>query len=138
MPIGRTRLPCSSLLVWRSLVWSSLVPLLALVLLLRSTALALRIQVCQNKDCCRRFRGASTLPRILKDLNLDVTTTGCLTLCNQGPNVVVTRNDADKKQYLHLLVDPMTAVIAMESISGPISPKLKAAIQVMEAGQTGM
>jgi hypothetical protein len=112
----------------------SYVPYLLIILSLTETR-ALELKVCQNKDCCRRFHGQSTLPRILKDLDLQVTTTGCLSLCQKGPNVVVTRSDGDKV-YLHGLADPIAVLVALEPIT-PVSSKLKAAIQVMEQGQKG-
>jgi hypothetical protein len=109
------------------------------------TAAALQINVCQNKECFARFKGASSLPRILKDLSLpnaSITATGCLSLCHKGPNIAVLRNPNDKtlvkeKEYIHGLSDPMTVFLALESRLGPMVPKLKAAIQVMERGQTG-
>jgi predicted metal-binding protein len=59
------------------------------------------IKVCQNKDCCRNFQGKSSLVQVLQDLTDEGTTTasssnaitvqstGCLSKCDQGPNVCI-------------------------------------------------
>ncbi|GKY96875.1 hypothetical protein MPSEU_000646600 [Mayamaea pseudoterrestris] len=122
---------------WPLSTWCFLVSLLLGLCTQQRAAVALQIEVCQNKDCCRRFQGAFSLPRVLKDLSLPVTATGCLSLCGKGPNVAVIRkvNGTSTKEYVNGLVDPLTAISSLEPLSGPISPKLKAAVQVMERGQ---
>jgi predicted metal-binding protein len=53
------------------------------------------IKVCQNKDCCRNFQGKSSLVQVLQDLTNEagnaftVQSTGCLSKCDQGPNVCI-------------------------------------------------
>jgi predicted metal-binding protein len=58
------------------------------------------IKVCQNKDCCRNFQGKSSLVQVLQDLTDDnsatpttkkytIQSTGCLSKCDQGPNVCI-------------------------------------------------
>jgi (2Fe-2S) ferredoxin len=100
---------------------------------------SLAIRVCQNKDCCKGFKGQSSLPRLLRDLEVDqVDTSGCLSLCNKGPNlhVVIARED-NNEQYVHQVTDPITAIVAVETIYGPQHVKIKAAVRCMEEGQKG-
>jgi predicted metal-binding protein len=59
------------------------------------------VKVCQNKDCCRNFQGKSSLVQVLQDLTDDdnsstpttkkytIESTGCLSKCDQGPNVCI-------------------------------------------------
>jgi hypothetical protein len=154
------------------LVWQSLLLYIATLLLARGVSVSAisiaKIQVCQNKHCCRRFRGQSTLPQILMDI-LSVTTdqqgqqqhdddteqtnngrelyvesTGCLSLCDEGPNIKVffdsddNVHNAPKDLLLSGLLDSKTIIASLEQALQKTFPvKLKAAIQVLEDGQQG-
>jgi NADH:ubiquinone oxidoreductase subunit E len=98
------------------------------------------IQVCQNKDCCQRWKLQTPLPDVLHDLLLlenservQMETTSCLGQCGKGPNVCV-----NGEVYLRGLCDAVTVAAQLESlISIPVPSKLLAAVNVLEKAQTG-
>jgi hypothetical protein len=103
------------------------------------------IQVCQNKDCCKRWQQSypsTTLPDILRDLLepsrlVDVKTTGCLSQCDKGPNIVF---KARGKQKLVQGLDSISLLIeALEKEFGKgiVPPKLIAACRVLGKAHEG-
>jgi (2Fe-2S) ferredoxin len=80
---------------------------------------SVRIQVCQNKDCCQRWKGkAASLPETLQDFydsSVSIETTSCLSQCGKGPNVCVSTAQTGDV-YLTGLVDPTAAAVQLESI----------------------
>jgi len=105
-----------------------------------------KIQVCQNKDCCKRYRGALSLPetfrdlmspKVLRDEVVHFETTGCLSHCGKGPNVVV----ASSKDEITFngVVDSVRAVQVLESspLYLEVPTKLAAAAKVLEKAQKG-
>ena len=87
------------------------------------------IQVCQNKDCCKRYQGRIDLYQTIQDLNLDakVESSGCLSHCGQGPNIEI------DGQVVHEITNAATAAVQLELTLGKAVPKLLlAAVQVLE------
>ena len=107
-----------------------------------SLSSAYTIQVCTNKDCCKRFQGkAADLPQTLEQLlpsSIDTETTGCLSHCGEGPNICVRKEDGSEEIH-HGVSNANTAVAVLE-LSDPslqIHPTLLAAVNVMEKAQKG-
>jgi hypothetical protein len=87
------------------------------------------IQVCQNKDCCKRYQGRIDLFQTIHDLQLDaqVESSGCLSHCGQGPNIEI------DGQVVHEITNAATAAAQLELTLGkPIPKLLLAAVQVLE------
>jgi hypothetical protein len=88
------------------------------------------IQVCQNKDCCKRYQGRIDLFQTIHDLQqLDgkVESSGCLSHCGQGPNIEI------DGQVVHEITNAATAAVQLELTLGkPIPKLLLAAVQVLE------
>ena len=97
------------------------------------------IQVCQNKDCCQRWRHRTPLPEVLTDLLQDtvtIETTSCLSQCEKGPNICVTANG--EEEQLHKIENPTIAVALLEeSLEQKIPSKLLAAVNVLEKAIAG-
>ena len=98
------------------------------------------IQVCQNKDCCQRWRYRTPLPEVLSDLlpnTVTVETTSCLSQCGNGPNICVKIGKGEEEQ-LGKIDNPTIAVALLEeSLELEVSSKLLAAANVMEKAMTG-
>jgi (2Fe-2S) ferredoxin len=111
---------------------SILLGLLILVLVTgqcSSLSAAPHIQVCQNKDCCKRYQGRIDLFQTIHDLQLDakVESSGCLSHCGQGPNIEI------DGLVLHEITNAATAAVQLELTLGkPIPKLLLAAVQVLE------
>ena len=88
------------------------------------------IQVCQNKDCCKRYQGRIDLFQTIQDLNhfdAKVESSGCLSHCGQGPNIEI------DGQVVHEITNAATAAVQLELTLGKAIPKLLlAAVQVLE------
>ena len=100
-----------------------------------------KIQVCQNKHCCKHYQGrASSLVQTIQDLTLacssdgggdnfqvKVEATGCLSECQHGPNLQI----GDQK--IAGVSNPAMAAVHLELALGRPTPKLLlAAVQVLE------
>jgi len=98
------------------------------------------IQVCQNKDCCKRWRHHTPLPDVLTDLlgnTVSIETTSCLSQCGKGPNLCV-YNPKGEEVQLHMVDSPTVAVAVLEdTLMRNIPSKLLAAVNVLEKAQTG-
>ena len=100
-----------------------------------------RIQVCQNKDCCRRWTLTAPLPETLHDLlppnadSVEVETSGCLSQCGKGPNMCV--KTREQGEYLQGITNPAMLAVQLEEIAGKVPAKLLAAVNVMEKAQKG-
>jgi len=93
------------------------------------------IQVCQNKDCCKRFKGSENLVRTLNHLvppsrndDIKIETVGCLSKCGEGPNVQV--NDQLYNDVHD--VQSAAAILEMACPDLEVPPTLIAASNVME------
>jgi hypothetical protein len=122
-----------------------LLSLSVLLLIIISTASAYStpctIQVCQDKNCCKRFTGkASDLVQTLRQLSshdtlITIEATTCLSHCDQGPNVRI--NDQEVQNN----VESATSAAAMLELNGDVivvHPTLLAACNVMERAHKGM
>jgi hypothetical protein len=103
-----------------------------------------RVQVCQNKDCCSRWRGqAASLSETLQDLLLPDSTvefesSGCLSLCGKGPNVRLTIGS--EEIYLEGMEDATKAAAFVEEAAPDtleVPSKLLAAVTVLEKAEKG-
>jgi len=115
--------------------------LLGLSWLTPITALSIPfIQVCQNKDCCKRWRQHTPLPEVLRDLlgkSVTIETTSCLSQCGKGPNVCV-RNEMGVETQLHEIQNPTIAVALLEDVlEQKVPSKLLAASNVLEKAHKG-
>jgi predicted metal-binding protein len=108
-----------------------------------------RIQVCQNKDCCRRFQGSASLVDTLHDLippdmaaaHTTVESTSCLSRCDTGPNICIQRDGQPDNANIDLQGVENAAAAAMHlqtACAIDVPSKLIAAVQVMERAQKGM
>ena len=104
------------------------------------------VQVCQHKDCCKRYGGTIDLVQTLTDLlpphvPIIVESTGCLSECHRGPNlrVISSNNNGGPKEnnpFIHDVSNAAMAAIQLEQIIQQSIPKLLlAAVQVMEKAQ---
>ena len=109
------------------------------VVALSSTTNIQRIQVCQNKDCCRRFTTASApLPQVLHNLlppqhasRTEILASGCLSLCDKGPNVQLTISTGEQVER-NGVSDHIQAAAELQALGVEIPPKLLAAVTVLE------
>lgn len=116
------------------------------VLLVPYAVSSYTIQVCQNKDCCRRFQGkasnlAQTLEQILpSDTAIKVETTGCLSQCGHGPNICVKSEDGEDEKFLNGIETAYMAAASLEILDPSLSiPSTKlAAWNCMEKSLKGM
>jgi predicted metal-binding protein len=106
-----------------------------------------RIQVCQNKDCCRRFQSGTinlhdtiqlllvpnvTFGECSSEERIVVERTGCLSLCDKGPNVSYSQA-AKEAKYFGGIFSVQDAVRYLHHIVGCDVPKeLIAAFKVLE------
>jgi (2Fe-2S) ferredoxin len=110
--------------------------------LLDSHALSLqnvKVQVCQNKDCCQRFRGTSqNLVQTIQHLcpEVQVESSACLSHCGKGPNICIQVNG---EEHVHgEIVDAASAAAVLElETKVTIHPTLVAAVNVMERAYQG-
>lgn len=112
-----------------------------------------KVQICQNKDCCRQWTLTSTnLVETLQDLlpaddvmNVHIESTGCLSQCGKGPNIMMIFNDDDddKKKnrepvLLHAVGGPHQLAQELQHHFGVRIPsKLLAAVTVMDKARKG-
>ena len=112
----------------------------ALLVSTSTIADALNIQVCQNKDCCSRWKYQTPLPEVLHDLlgeKHTIETISCFSQCGNGPNVCVNTPKIGEV-FLREITDPTTAAAHLEaSASVQIPSKLLAAVSVLEKAKTG-
>eukprot|EP00555_Chaetoceros_dichaeta_P013735 CAMPEP_0198263626 /NCGR_PEP_ID=MMETSP1447-20131203/12916_1 /TAXON_ID=420782 /ORGANISM="Chaetoceros dichaeta, Strain CCMP1751" /LENGTH=267 /DNA_ID=CAMNT_0043952309 /DNA_START=108 /DNA_END=911 /DNA_ORIENTATION=+ len=95
-----------------------------------------RIQVCQNKDCQKRFQKFSSsenLVQTFSDLlppfsssSVTVESTGCLGQCGQGPNVSISRSSSEGRmeKIFGSVDDGMMASAILEVGGGIEAPDL--------------
>jgi hypothetical protein len=104
-----------------------------------------RIQVCQNKDCCRRFQGSASLVDTLYDLippgiaasYSTVESAPCMSRCETGPNLCIEKDDANID--LQDVENAATAAFHLQTTCDiDVPSKLIAAVKVMEKAQKGM
>lgn len=125
----------------------TLLRVLALLLAMTAWCHALssptKIQVCQNKDCCRRFGSSSgtnlvqTIRQLLLDDDVVVESSGCLSHCDKGPNIKIVTN----QEMVEHGIDGAPAAAAALSLSLPelqIHSTLLAAQKVMNQASQGM
>jgi hypothetical protein len=107
-----------------------------------------RIQVCQNKDCCRRFQGSASLVDTLHDLippgipaaHTTVESTSCLSRCETGPNLCIQRDGHPDNTSIDLrgVENAAAAVMHLQATCAiDVPSKLIAAVKVMEKAHKG-
>ena len=112
-----------------------------------NTVKALTIQVCQNKDCCKRYKMQSMnlvqtlrnlLPPSSSDCTIQVVSTGCLSLCEKGPNLAIHQQDMSSNETptMHNGITDHFSAAAVLPVEPP--PTLLAAVSVMEKAEKGM
>jgi (2Fe-2S) ferredoxin len=103
-----------------------------------------KIQVCQNKDCCQRWKLKTPLPDILHDLfgrySFVIETTSCFSQCDKGPNLCVSIGSGSQASevYLNDVTDMISLVTQLdETVSIDVPSKLLAAVNVFEKALSG-
>lgn len=104
-----------------------------------------KIQVCQNKDCCQRWKLKTPLPDILNDLfgsqRFLIETTSCFSQCDKGPNLCVSISGSGSQSsevYLNDVKDVISLVTLLdEAVSIDVPSKLLAAVNVFEKALSG-
>jgi hypothetical protein len=128
------------------MVASALALLTWLILPVEVDGLSQVIQVCQNKDCCRRFqRNTVSLPDTFHQLldsahsgsnsnqEILVESTGCLGLCGEGPNVGYIDRDPKSVVYAGAIERASDAVQYLQGTVGIHVPKeLIATVKVLD------
>lgn len=110
-------------------------PTTTLCLSFQTTTTTTRIQVCQNKDCQKRFQkfsSSETLVQTFSDLlppsnnaAVIVESAGCLGQCGQGPNVSISRSSDGRSEKIFGSVDDGMMASAILEVGGGIdSPDL--------------
>jgi (2Fe-2S) ferredoxin len=103
------------------------------------------VQVCTNKDCCKRFQGKSmTLvqafydlvpPAALKDITIEPS--GCLSNCGKGPNICIQTEGQDDK-IVYGIANAASAAAELDLSDALVThPTLLAAVNVMEKAELG-
>ena len=103
-----------------------------------------KIEVCQNKHCCRNFVHGS-LPQVLSDLtsgtSIEVEETGCLSRCDKGPNLRVTvagdSSRMEEQYYLQGVKDHIRVATELDGFGVTVPSKFVAACTVMEKARIG-
>jgi len=95
-----------------------------------------RIEVCQNKNCCRNFQLSGTaLPQILSDLasneGIEIEVTGCLSRCDKGPNVRISLT-GDEQYYLQGVKDQVQVATELDFLGVEVPSKFLAACSVLQ------
>jgi hypothetical protein len=94
------------------------------------------IRVCQNKHCCKRNPQLSQIIANLVDGAVTVEASGCLSHCEEGPNVEIQWNGHESSTTLVTgVTDATTAAVQIElalKLAKPIPKLLVAASNVME------
>ena len=131
------------------LPWKLLPALVGLLVSLTVSSLSspkkiTRIEVCQNKNCCRNFGlSGSSLPQVLSDLtsntDIEIEETGCLARCDKGPNIRFSLcNSTFEEQYYQQGVnDHIRAAAELEALGMQVPPKFLTACAVLEKAHTG-
>lgn len=121
---------------------------LLLVLQQSPSCYSLHIKVCQNKDCCSRWKHTSPFPDVLSDMlekngaAVTIETTSCLGQCGNGPNLSITLPRSGE-MFLRGLHDATTAAAHLEALlvgeedAVQIPSKLLAAVNVLDKAQKG-
>lgn len=109
-----------------------------------TSGLQTNVQVCTNKDCCKRFQGKSmTLVQTVYDLippaDLDQVTiepSGCLSNCGKGPNICI--QSGEQEVVVNGVLTAASAAAELD-LSEQLSthPTLLAAVNVMEKAELG-
>ena len=100
-----------------------------------------RIDVCQNKDCSRRFASnvqSVSLPQVIRDLLgekndavPEICTTGCLSQCDKGPNIQIVKTNGEE-MFIQGIQDQVQAAAELQALGLEVHPKLLAAVTVLE------
>lgn len=100
--------------------------------------------VCQNKDCCQRWKLKTPLPDVLHDLfgysNVLIEITSCFSQCNKGPNLCVSKTVEGKRSdvYLNDVKDVISLITLLDAAASVnVQPKLLAAVNVFEKALSG-
>jgi hypothetical protein len=95
------------------------------------------VRVCQNKHCCKRANGnvLQTMHNLIDtagDDNVVVEASGCLSQCDNGPNVEITTGSGTV--LLHEMMDAQTCAFQLGELSSfpPLPKILIAASKVIE------
>jgi hypothetical protein len=155
----RNSMSSSSSFVWLALVclWVMAVPVVHALSNKNAAAPASTtttlIQVCQNKDCCKRLARStsSSLVEIMENLmppSSSFTTTairveasGCLSQCDKGPNVQITKVGDSSRPQIHFGVTDVIAAASILELSLPdnfeVPSKLLAATDCLMQANEG-
>lgn len=99
-----------------------------------------RINVCQNKDCARRFASSvqsAPLPQVIRELvgndenAPEICTTGCLSQCDKGPNIQIVTTSGEET-FVQGIQDPVQTAAELQALGLDVHPKLLAAVTVLE------
>jgi hypothetical protein len=148
----------SSLFVWAALVclWVMAVPEVHALSNKNAAASTTLIQVCQNKDCCKRFARStsSSLVEIMENLvppcssttDIRVEASGCLSQCDKGPNVqIITTpkmgSGGSSRPQIHFGVTDVISAASILELSLPdnfdVPSKLLAATDLLTQANEG-
>lgn len=92
-----------------------------------------RIAVCQNKHCSKRNPNLlQTISNLVSNEGIAVESSGCLSHCEDGPNVEI--HVGDKSQVLNEMVNAATVAVQLElnGCCDSIPKLLRAASNVMD------
>ena len=111
------------------------------------------IQICQNKDCCRRYKGSMDLVQTMNILLpppnsnesanscIEIKSSSCLSHCDKGPNIVFKKLNGSKEiasNTINGVEDVTMAAVQLELETGqPPLPILLAAARLMDKTSKG-
>jgi hypothetical protein len=117
------------------------ITVLQLFLTVSNMVAALTIQVCQNKDCCKRYKTQSmnlvhTIYNLLPpSSDIHVEATGCLSQCQKGPNIAIIKDNSQEEPTIYNDISDHFCAAAVLPIDPP--PTLLTAVSVMEKAEKG-
>lgn len=109
-----------------------------------------KVQICQNKDCCKSFPAKydGGLYQAMRDLlpnqqlrnEISIEKSGCLSQCNRGPNVnIVNKENEERSERMFGRIDGILAgAVALDVGLGIDCPgELMAALESMASAHQG-
>ena len=144
-PCWRLLLIANSLFLWIITIIILVLHRVPVLVSALSTKHIKRIDVCQNKDCSRRFASnvqSVPLPQVIRDLLgrerehddafvPEICTTGCLSQCDKGPNIQIVTTSGEET-FVHGIQDHVQAAAELQALGLEVHPKLLAAVTVLE------
>ena len=117
-------------MIHTSLAWVLILLLSTNVRIVKSLSQPVRVRVCQNKHCKKRY---ANLKQCISQLlpEAEVESSGCLSHCNEGPNIEV--ENRGRATVLNGIQDVTTAAVLLEQNMEMSIPKiLLAASKILE------